>query len=262
MTSEEQVRQLKKILDALVKAEKADNNTREVIHDNELSKLPSLIDENILNAVKDAIGDNPKRRNVSVFVFAELYNVEGIEQVFSELLSSSDPHDKIIILQIIGHRQLKKFVPLLNNLFFKETNVNCKEQLITTLGTLADQTSFPIFLSLIQTADRVNYWRLVWALRNFGRPEGKPFLERVFKDKKTDTSDKVVAAWGLVKTGERKYYDYLVKMLDDPDIKTPNSYSPGQSLRAAQAICDIHNWDFIWSSDYVPVVKDRLKNVS
>ena len=262
MTSKEQVRQLKKILDALIKAEKADNDTREVIHDSELSKIPSLIDENILNAVKEAIGDNPKRKNVSVFVFAELYNVEGIEQVFLDLLNSSDVDDRIIILQIIGLRKLKKFVPVLNTLFFKETDINCKEQLITTLGTLAHETSFPIFLDLIQTADRTKYWRLVWALKNFGRAEAKPFLKKVFDDKQTETSDKVVAAWGLVKIGETKYYHYLVKMLDDPDIETPTSYSPGQSLRAAQAICDIHHWDFVWSADHVPVVKERLKNAS
>ncbi len=262
MTSKEQIRQLKKILDALVKAEKADNDTREVIHDSELSKLPSLIDENILNAVKKAIGGNPKRKNVSVFVFAELYNVEGIEQVFLELLNSSDVDDRIIILQIIGLRKLKKFVPVLNNLFFNETDANCKEQLITTLGTLADESSFPIFLELIKTADRSKYWRLVWALKNFGKAEGNPFLEKVFNDKQTETSEKVVAAWGLVKTGDRKYYDYLVKMLDDPDIETPTSYSPGQSLRAAQALCDIHNWDFVWNTNYVPVVKERLKNAS
>ena len=262
MTSKEQVRQLKKILDALVKAEKADNDTWEVIHDIELSKLPSLVDENILTAVKEAIGGNPKRKNVSVFVFAELYNVDGIEQVFLELLNSSDVNHKIIILQIIGLRKLKKFVPFLNSLFFQETDISFKEQLITTLGTLADESSFPIFLNLIQTADTTKYWRLVWALKNFGRPEGKPFLERVFNDKQTDTSEKVVAAWGLVKTGDRKYFDYLVKMLDDPDTETPTSYSPGQSLRAAQAICDIHNWDFVWNKDYVPVVKERLENAS
>lgn len=111
MTSKEQVRQLKKILDALVKAEKADNDTKEVVYDRELSKLPSLIDDNILNAVKEAIGDNPKRKNVSVFLFAELYNIEGIEQVFMDILSSSDAEDRIIILQIIGLRKLRKFVP-------------------------------------------------------------------------------------------------------------------------------------------------------
>jgi hypothetical protein len=262
MNSKEQVRQLKKILDALVKAEKADNDTKEVVYDRELSKLPSLADDNILNAVKEAIGDNPKRKNVSVFVFAELYNVDGIEQVFMDILSSSYVEDRIIILQIIGLRKLRKLVPVLNTMFFKETDVNCKEQLITTLGTIADESSFPIFLNLIQTDDRNKYWRLIWALKNYARPEGKPFLEKVFNDKQAETSEKVVAAWALVKTGDNKYYDYLLKMLDDPDIETPTSYTPGQSMRAAQAICDINNWDFIWNKDYVPVVKERLKNAS
>jgi len=262
MTSKEQVRLLKKILDALVKAEKADNHNAEVIHDTELSKLPALIDDNILNAVKEAIGDNSKRKKVSVFVFAELHKVPRIEEVFLELLNSSDPTDKDIIIQVIGLRKLKNFVPVLNSHYYKETDPNVREQLISTLGTLADESSFPIFLTLAQTADKNKYWRLIWAFKNYAKQEGKPFLEKVFCDKQSDTSDKVVSAWGLVKIGEKSYYDYLIKMLDDPDVETSTSYSPGQSMRAAQAICDINKWDFVWHKDYVTVVKDRLKNAS
>jgi hypothetical protein len=157
MTSKEQVRQIKKILDALIKAEKADNDTAEVIHDRELSKLSALIDDNILSAVKEAIGENSKRKKVSVFVFAELYKVQGIDEVFLGLLSSSDPTDKGIIIQVIGLRKLKNFVPVLNSQYFKETDPNCKEQLISILGTLADESSFPIFLALAQTADKNVY---------------------------------------------------------------------------------------------------------
>lgn len=262
MTSKEQVRQLKKILDALGKAEKADNDSKEVIYDTELSKLDALIDDNILNAVKEAIGDNSKRKKVSVFVFAELYKVQGIDEVFLELLNSSDPTDKDIIIQVIGLRKLKTFVTVLNSHYYKETDPNIKEQLISTLGALADESSFPIFLDLAQTADKNKYWRLIWAFKNYAKEEGKPFLEKVFNDKQSDTSDKVVSAWGLVKIGDNSYYNYLVQMLDDPDIETSTSYSPGQSMRAAQAICDINKWDFVWNKDYVAVVKDRLKNAS
>jgi len=262
MTAKEQVRQLKKILDALVKAEKADNDSAEVIHDTELSKLPALIDDNILNAVKEAIGDNSKRKKVSVFVFAELYKVPRIEEVFLELLNSSDLTDKDIIIQVIGLRRLKNFVPVLNSHYYNETDPNVREQLISTLGTLAEESSFPIFLALAQTAEKSKYWRLTWAFKNYAKQEGKPFLEKIFYDKQSDISDKVVSAWGLVKIGQKSYYDYLIKMLDDPDIETSTSYSPGQSMRAAQAICDINKWDFVWNKDYVTVVKDRLKNAS
>ncbi len=262
MTSKDQVRQLKKILDALIKAEKADNDTAEVIHDTQLSKLPALTDDNILNAVKIAIGDNSKRKEVSVHVFAELYQVQGIGEVFLDLLNSSNPSDKNIIIQVIGLRKLRSFVPVLNRQYYKESDLNVKDQLISTLGILADESSFPIFLELAKNANKDKYWKLIWAFKNFAKPEGKQFLEKVFNDNKSDTSDKVVSAWGLVKIGDRSYYDYLVRMLDDPDIETSTSYSPGQSMRAAQAICDINDWDFVWNKDYVAIVKDQLKNAS
>ena len=262
MTSKEQIRQLKKILDALVKAEKADNDSAEVIHDTELSKLPHLIDDNILSAINEAIGDNSKRKKASVFVFAELYKVPGIDEVFLELLNSSDPTDKDIIIQVIGLRQLKNFVPILNSHYYKETDPNITEQLISTLGELADESSFPIFLDFAQTADKDKHRRLIWAFKNYAKEEGRPFLEKVFNDRQSDTSDKVVSAWGLVKIGDNSYFNYLVQMLDDPDIETSTSYSPGQSIRAAQAICDINKWDFVWDKDYITVVKDKLKNAS
>lgn len=262
MTSKEQVRQVKNILDALIKAEKADNDTAEVIHDKELSKLPALTNDNILNAVNEAIGVNSKRKKVSVFVFAELYKVQGITEVFTDLLNSSDSADKGLIIQVIGLRKLKAFVPLLNSQFHKETDTDCKSQILYTLGTIADESSFQIFLDLTQTADRNLYWRLIWAFKNFAKHESKSFLEKVFNDKQTDKSDKVVSAWGLAKIGDNYYYDYLVRMLDDPDIETSTSYSPGQSMRAAQAICDIKKWDFVWNKDFVATVKERIKNVS
>ena len=47
---------------------------------------------------------------------------------------------------------------------------------------------------------------------------------------------------GTCKNRRQKVLDYLVKMVDDPGIETPTSYSPGQAIRAAKAIYDINNW--------------------
>jgi len=40
-------------------------------------------------------------------------------------------------------------------------------------------------------------------------------------------------------------------MLDDPPVETPTSYDPGESMRAAQALCDIFDWPFEWHRDWV-----------
>ena len=262
MTSKEQVREIKRILDALSKAEKADNDSAEIIFDTELAKLREVPKENIVDAVKEAIGNNSKRKNVSVHVFSELYDVAGIDRVFEEFLTSADQADRNAIVQIIGLRKLRKFVPILNSLLDKETDNSCKHTLIYTLGELADESSFPIFLKLSQETNADYEWRLAWAFKNFSRKESTPFLEKVYQDKQSKTSDRIVAAWGLVKIGDKSYYDYLVKMLDDPDIETSTSYSPGESLRAAQAICDINKWKFEWNKDYVTIVKQRLKTAA
>jgi len=262
MTSKQQVREIKKILDALAKADRLDNDTKDVIHDRQIAALKSLPKENILNAVNEAIGNNPKRKNVAVYVFSELYDIDGIKEVFLDLLSSSDAADRSIIIQTIGLRRLRSFVPILNVQFYKESDPDCKGALISTSSTLKSESSFPIFLELSLNAQEKDYWRLAWAFKNYAKDEGRPFLQKVFNDKQSGKSEKVVAAWGLVKIGERSYYDYLLKMLYDPDIETSTSYSPGESIRAAQAICDINNWDFVWNKDFVDVVRGRLRNGS
>ena len=48
MTLNEQVKILRKILDALVNAERYDNDSKEELYDNELAKIKSLPKENIL----------------------------------------------------------------------------------------------------------------------------------------------------------------------------------------------------------------------
>jgi hypothetical protein len=47
-------------------------------------------------------------------------------------------------------------------------------------------------------------------------------------------------------------------MLDDPEILTANSYDPGESMRAAQAIADINGWDFEWDRDFVDGIKAKV----
>jgi hypothetical protein len=67
-----------------------------------------------------------------------------------------------------------------------------------------------------------------------------------------------VAAWGLGKLGDRNAYEYLTEMLDDPQVKTENTFEPGESIRAAQAIADINGWDFEWHKNAVALIKHRL----
>jgi hypothetical protein len=44
--------------------------------------------------------------------------------------------------------------------------------------------------------------------------------------------------------GDQAALKYLVEMLDDPDSTGKNFHTPGQGIRAAQALCDIFDWPF------------------
>jgi len=74
------------------------------------------------------------------------------------------------------------------------------------------------------------------------------------------------------RTGDEKAYAYLLKMLDDKDQEAGRwarfkhkvlgvplvAFSPGQSFRAARAICDLHQWPFEWSAEGVEQTRQRL----
>jgi len=50
-------------------------------------------------------------------------------------------------------------------------------------------------------------------------------------------------------------------MLFDPNKKTSTSYTPGQSLHAAQAVCDIKGWQFEWNRSFVEAHRNEWRNV-
>ncbi len=49
-------------------------------------------------------------------------------------------------------------------------------------------------------------------------------------------------------------------MLDDPEVEPPpTSFDPGESLRAAQALCDIRGWPFRWERAWVAKTRERWR---
>jgi hypothetical protein len=74
----------------------------------------------------------------------------------------------------------------------------------------------------------------------------------------SDVHARMFAAWALAKAGDRDAHAYLVTMLDDPPVRTRYRSDPGQSIRAAQALADIHGWRFSWSLRSVAGVKRRM----
>ena len=156
---------------------------------------------------------------------------------------------------------MKGLVGVLNEHFVREADDFCRDQLLMTLGKLAEESSLPIFLHLMRRNQPRDRWRILCAAKNYARVEFEDYLLSVFQSdcKKTD---KIMAAWGLAKLGSAEAYNYLISMLDDPEnvIKsaTTTTYDPGESIRAAQAISDVNGWEFEWGASSVVAVKKRL----
>jgi len=74
----------------------------------------------------------------------------------------------------------------------------------------------------------------------------------------SDVHTKMFAAWALAKSGDNSARAFLVTMLDDPGVQTRYRSDPGQSIRAAQALADVHGWRFVWGKQSVPGIKRKV----
>ena len=254
----ETVKQLREILANLARVENSDNDAKEIVYDRELSKVKQLDKTNIIAAVKEAVGNDSKRIRYAPFVFAQFAMEPGIESTFRDLLGDADELGRSVIIQTIGLHRLRDLVGTLNDHFACETDDFCRDQLLMALGTIADESSLPIFTHLMRNDHPRDRWRILCAAHNYARVEFKDYLLSVFRgdDKK---SHRIMAAWGLAKLRSAEAYAYLITMLDDSQtvIKTADTttYDPGESIRAAQAICDVNGWEFEWGKDSVEAVK-------
>jgi hypothetical protein len=102
-------------------------------------------------------------------------------------------------------------------------------------------------------------WALDWLLEARTAAALRTSLGRAMAG--SDVARKMFVAWALAKAGNANAHAFLVTMLDDPPVRTRYRSDPGQSIRAAQALADIHGWRFSWSARSVPGVKRRVSEV-
>lgn len=250
------------VINALARVEEADGDTKEIVYDRELQKIRSMDRENVLDIVREAVGDDPKRLKFAPLMYSELSDVPGIEAVFAATLNSADAVGRAAIIQTVGLKRISSLVGVLNEHFTREVDEFCRDQLLHTLGHIADESSLPIFEYLMRNNHRQDQWRILCAAHNYGRPEFRAYLQQVYSSPETKTSHRVMAAWGLAKLGKSDAYEFLVKMLDDPDrtFREGNTtvYEPGDALRAGQALADLNGWEFTWGKSSIREIKERL----
>jgi hypothetical protein len=214
---------------------------------------------------KSAVGKIKKYQEASMYVFAELPDLFSKDFIKYEILESYHESCRSMILQRIGNSKLSGLLFVLHEVM--ENYPDDVAWAITSLGEIADDSSIPLLIDLYKKTG-TQYSGLAMALRKF-RPNPSVIepLKHIFvlcdeyppTHKDIIKRDKIMAAWALCKHGCFDHYDYIVGLLEDSDISTETSFSPGEARTAAQAISDIKGWEFEWEEKYVQVVKDRLK---
>lgn len=207
--------------------------------------------EGVLEALDKAIGSSKKRRQEAVYLLSELTGVPEVIERIGQWLNDPDPQWRSWLIQMVENAGLKQFAPSLNAIIEHDPDEFCRAAAIHAAGALRADDNLPALLRLAEGGEYDQIWRLAWALKGYATEECRPYLNRWFAGSGSDKQTRVIAAWGLGKLGDKQAMRYLIEMLDDPDRKGENFFAPGESLRAAQALSDIHDWPFEWDKSYV-----------
>lgn len=210
-----------------------------------------------LAALDRAAGRSLRRKRAAAELLAGLDDMPEVGDRFASWLMDADLAWRAEVIALVGRRGLTRFAHLLNDALDGNADDLCQAYAITAAEELRAEANLP---NLLQVAsDPVFdplFRRLLPALSAYANPRCRPALERFFRPDQPKEV-RVFAAWGLGKLGDEEAVGYLAEMLDDPEVRTPTSYDPGESRRAAQALCDIRGWPFEWSRDGVERTRRR-----
>ena len=251
--------QIRGLLDRLVACRQLSTDEQETVGDEVMAEARILRREGILEALDKAIGSSKSRRREAVFILSELTDMPEVVERIGEWLRDPDAEIRSWLIQTVEYWRLKQYAPFLNETIESDPDPFCRGVAIHAAGTLKAEENLPTLLRLAQRGDYDETWRLVWALKDYATEECRPYLEEWFKEDESK-STRVIAAWGLGKLGDKDAIAYLISMLDDPDRRGPTFSEPGESLRAAQALCDIYEWPFEWNTSYVAQTAARVKS--
>ena len=253
------VNRIRGLLDRLIASRQLDNDDQEAIGDEIAVEARALPREGVMEALDKAIGSSRQRRREAVHVLSELSDVaEAVERV-GEWLKDPDQKVRAWLIQTVEHRRLKQYAPFLNNIIECDPDAGCRSLAIHASGTLKARENLPVLLRLAGQNDQALIGSLAWALKDYANEACRQHLQRWFADGTQSKSTRVVSAWGMGKLGDVKAIRYLTEMLEDPDHRGQTFFAAGQSIRAAQALCDIYGWPFEWHKSCVAKTARLLK---
>lgn len=253
------VKQLRQLLDRLHRSRHLSNDEREVVWDEVAAEARKLQMSGIVDALDKAVGSNPDRQENAIFLLGEWTDLPEVVDRIDSLLLTSNSDERFYLLSVIGRSRLTKLGPRLRRVIEEESDSQCLDMAIHAASKLKSQECLPIILRIADDGDPKLSWRIATALASYATEECRYHLNKLFGDVTKEKSTRIFAAWGLAKLGDQNALNYLIAMLDDPDDKGPNYSYPGQSLRAAQALCDVFNWPFDSRKPYVAKVKEMVE---
>jgi hypothetical protein len=210
-----------------------------------------------LAALDRAVGRSVRRKRAAAEVLADLADLPEVAGRFECWLLDDDLAWRAEVIYLVGRRGLARFASLLNDALNGNADELCQAYAITAAEELRAEANLPALLRLAgDSALDPLFRRLLPALTAYADPRCRAALERFFLPDQPKAV-RVFAAWGLGKLGDEDAIRYLAEMLDDPEVRTPTSYDPGESLRAAQALCDVRGWPFEWGRDGVERTRRR-----
>jgi hypothetical protein len=123
---------------------------------------------------------------------------------------------------------------------------------VDALGKWGDQRSVDSLISQCAVVDTP--FVLLAALVRLRPPEAAVVFEANLAH--AEPRERAFALWGLAALGYQEAIGALIGLLDDPDLTTAASFTPGQSMRAAQALADVWGLEFDWG-DQTEIEKIR-----
>jgi HEAT repeat protein len=246
---------IRQLLDRLVDSEGHSNEEREAVWDEVATAARSLPRDGVLEALDRAVGRSRERLRQAVYILAELADVpEAAERIVAGL-EDPDPRWRSWLIQTVEQRSIPHCGAALARIIAGDPDAFCRQVAIHAAGTLRLRECLPAILALAVEGSHAS--AVAWALKDYATEECRPQLARYFEPGNPKHL-RVVGAWGLARLKDSVALSYLVEMLDDPDESGEKFFRPGQSLRAAQAVSDIHGWPFTWGKAHVARTKERL----
>lgn len=271
---------VRRILKRVAASERLPQDSRESELDAALQEVRDLPANEVLASLDAAAAGSSALDRPALIVLAELAHLPAAAERLTESYWRRQlPEERSWILQTVLLGRLTNFIPQLSRIILEDPDGTCREAAMGVAGRFGHGDNLP---AVLEQARR-GHPGVAVALKDYGREECRPCLREIFDATRSELAslaplpvnrdvndplvlrhmqresglkaESVVAAWGLAKLGDNEALAYLGEMLYDPVLSGRNYSAWGESLRAAQAIAELHGLPFDHTTKSVPHIR-------